>query len=40
VGLALWSGADYFVRFWRDVVRAPVRSEEPSRTAAATRGQP
>lgn len=34
VGLAVWSGADYFLRFWRDVVRAPVRSEEP------TRGQP
>jgi CDP-diacylglycerol--glycerol-3-phosphate 3-phosphatidyltransferase len=40
VGLALWSGADYFVRFWRDVVRAPVRSDEPARSAAATRGQP
>ena len=40
IGLALLSGGDYFVRFWRDVVRAPVRNDEPARTAAATRGQP
>ncbi len=35
--LALVSGADYFVRFWRDVLRTPVRQEEPpapARTAA------
>jgi CDP-diacylglycerol--glycerol-3-phosphate 3-phosphatidyltransferase len=25
VGLTLISGADYFIRFWRDVVRAPQR---------------
>jgi CDP-diacylglycerol--glycerol-3-phosphate 3-phosphatidyltransferase len=28
VGLALWSGADYFVRFWRDVVRTPAPLRE------------
>jgi CDP-diacylglycerol--glycerol-3-phosphate 3-phosphatidyltransferase len=31
VGLTLVSGADYFIRFWRDVVRAPQR--EPSAEA-------
>jgi phosphatidylglycerophosphate synthase len=25
VGLTLVSGVDYFVRFWRDVVRSPAR---------------
>jgi phosphatidylglycerophosphate synthase len=23
--ITLWSGADYFVRFWREVVRSPTR---------------
>jgi CDP-diacylglycerol--glycerol-3-phosphate 3-phosphatidyltransferase len=27
VGLALVSGADYFIRFWRELVRAPARQE-------------
>jgi hypothetical protein len=27
VGLTLVSAADYFRRFWKDVVRAPTRSE-------------
>jgi phosphatidylglycerophosphate synthase len=30
VGLTLASGADYFIRFWREVVRAPQRG--PSTT--------
>jgi len=33
VGLALLSGGDYFFRFWREVVRTPVRSEEVVRNA-------
>ena len=27
VAVTLLSGADYFLRFWKDVVRAPARGE-------------
>jgi CDP-diacylglycerol--glycerol-3-phosphate 3-phosphatidyltransferase len=27
--ITLWSGADYFVRFWRDVVRGSQRQSDP-----------
>ncbi len=40
VALAVWSGADYFLRFWRDVVRAPLRAEDAERAPAISRGQP
>ncbi len=30
VAMTVVSGIDYFVRFWRDVLRSPARSEEPS----------
>ena len=33
--LTLWSGADYFVRFWRDVVRGP-RAEPPAKDTLPT----
>jgi CDP-diacylglycerol--glycerol-3-phosphate 3-phosphatidyltransferase len=29
--ITLWSGADYFLRFWRDVVRGPQREADPAR---------